>query len=137
LETNPCHLTACEPAAARVAPITPPIRACEELDGIPKYHVIKFQMMPPQRPPNTTVRLMAPLLTSPLAIVAATLNDKKAPTRLRTPASTTAMRGGRAPVAIEVAMALPVSWKPLVKSKASATITTSTNVKLSFTAGTI
>ena len=78
---------------------------------------------------------MAPLLTSPLAMVAATLNDKKAPTRLRTPATMTAMRGGSAPVAMEVAMAFPVSWKPLVKSKASATIITNANVKLLFTPG--
>ena len=73
------------------------------------------------------------MLTSPLAMVAATLNDKKAPTRLSAPDNRTAMRGGRAPVAIEVAMAFPVSWKPLVKSKARATITTNAKVKSLFT----
>ena len=36
--------------------------------------------------------------------------------------------GGSAPVAMEVAMALPVSWKPLVKSKARAVMTTSTRI---------
>jgi hypothetical protein len=35
-------------------------------------------------------------------------------------------RGRRAPVTIEVAIALAVSWKPLVKSKASAATTTMT-----------
>ena len=75
------------------------------------------------------------MLTSPLAMVAATLNDKKAPTRFSAPDNSTATRGGRAPVAIEVAMAFPVSWKPLVKSNASATITTNAKVKSLFTTG--
>ena len=57
-------------------------------------------------------------------MVAATLSDKNAPTRLRTPDSATATRGPSASVAIEVAIALPVSWKPFVKSKPSATTTT-------------
>ena len=39
-----------------------------------------------------------------------------------------AMRGGSAPVAIEVAIALAVSWKPLVKSKARAVMTTRTRI---------
>jgi hypothetical protein len=36
--------------------------------------------------------------------------------------------GRSAPVAIEVAMALAVSWKPLVKSKISAVSTTTTTI---------
>jgi hypothetical protein len=36
----------------------------------------------------------------------------------------TAPLGESAPVAIDAAMAFPVSWKPLVKSKARATTTT-------------
>src|SRR6202022_2293169 len=49
-------------------------------------------------------------------------------TRLRTPANRTATLGLRAPVAMEVAMALPVSWNPFVKSKASAVTTSSTTM---------
>jgi Protein of unknown function (DUF3349) len=60
--------------------------------------------------------------------VAATSTDKKAPTRLSIPAKRTATLGLRAPVAIEVAMALPVSWNPLVKSNASAVATSSTRM---------
>ena len=60
----------------------------------------------------------------PLAIVAATWSDRKAPTKLRTAAMVTATRGGIARVEIEVATALAVSWKPFVKSKASAVPTT-------------
>jgi hypothetical protein len=43
-EVKPCHLTALPPAAARVAPITPPMSACDELDGMPNSQVIRFQM---------------------------------------------------------------------------------------------
>src|SRR5690348_17739838 len=126
LETRPFHRTAEPPAAASVEPITPPMSACEELEGMPKSQVIRFQMIPPARPAATTGNVTSAVLTRPFAIVAATASERKAPTRLSTPESATATLGGRAPVAIEVAMALPVSWKPLVKSKARAVMTTST-----------
>ena len=106
------------PAAAIVEPITPPMSACDELDGIPNSQVSRFQMIPPARPAATTVSVTSLVLTRPLAIVAATASDRKAPTRLRTPDKATATRGSSALVAIEVAIALPVSWNPLVKSKA-------------------
>src|SRR5580658_2897407 len=38
-ETRPCHRTAWPPEAAIVAPITPPMSACDELDGMPKSQV--------------------------------------------------------------------------------------------------
>jgi hypothetical protein len=59
-----------------------------------------------------------------LVTVSATWTERKAPTRLSTALRRTAAFGRRAPVAIEVAMAFPVSWKPLVKSKARAVATT-------------
>jgi hypothetical protein len=43
---------------------------------------------------------------------------------LRQAAIATAVLGRKAPVAIDVAMALAVSWNPLVKSKTSAVTTT-------------
>src|SRR5579862_2476101 len=49
-DTRPDHKTAEPPAAASVAPMTPPMMACEELDGMPNSHVSRFQMMPPARP---------------------------------------------------------------------------------------
>src|ERR1700722_14103755 len=127
LDANPCHLTAWPPAAAMVEPTTPPISACDELEGIPKNHVSRFQAIPPARPAKTTVSVTSLVSTNPLAMVAATLKERKAPTRLRTPDIATATRGDRAPVAIDVAMALPVSWNPLVKSNANAVMTTSAN----------
>src|ERR1700760_2870991 len=90
---RPCHFTAWPPAAAIVEPTTPPIKACDELDGMPKNHVIRFQVMPPARPANTTVNVTSLVSTKPLAIVAATLSDRKAPTRFSTPERATAMRG--------------------------------------------
>ena len=85
--------------------------------------------MPPARPAKTTVRVTRPVSTRPLAIVAATPSDRNAPTRLRMPDRPTATRGLSAFVAIEVAMALPVSWNPLVKSKPRAVTTTRTSSK--------
>src|SRR5215210_170173 len=60
----------------------------------------------------------------PLAIVAATEIDRNAPTKFSAAASVTATRGAIARVEIEVATALAVSWKPFVKSNASAAPTT-------------
>ncbi len=127
METRPCQSTALPPAAAIVEPMTPPMSACEELDGMPNSQVTRFQMMPPASPAATTVSVTTWVSTRPLAMVAATARERKAPTKLSTPEIATASRGPRAPVAIDVAIALPVSWKPLVKSKARAVMTTRTS----------
>jgi hypothetical protein len=94
--------------------------ACDELEGIAKYHVVTFQQIAPARPANTTGRVTNPGATMALAIVAATFKDKKAPRRLNTAPRSTATRGFIAPVAIEEAIAFAVSWKPFVKSNATA-----------------
>jgi hypothetical protein len=62
--------------------------------------------------------------TIPSAMVAATESEMKAPTKLSTAAMPTATLGGSAPVAIVVAIALAVSWNPLVKSKLTPAATT-------------
>ena len=69
--------------------------------------------------------------TRPLAIVAATLKETKAPAKLRTADMSTASRGERARVETVVAIEFAVSWKPFVKSKKSATTTTATSVRSS------
>ena len=84
-------------------------------------------MMAPASPANTTVSVTRPVSTRPLAIVAATLSDKNAPIRFRTADSATATFGFSALVAMDVAIALAVSWKPLVKSNASPVMTTRTS----------
>ena len=60
------------------------------------------------------------------------LDERKAPTRLRIAErgdSSLGLEG--APVAMDVAIALPVSWKPLVKSKPRAVTTNSTKISIS------
>ena len=63
-------------------------------------------------------------MTIPFAIVAATLIEMNAPAKLRHAEMTTATFGFSAPVAIEVAIALAVSWNPFVKSNENPAITT-------------
>src|SRR3954451_6338372 len=115
---------ASDPAATQVAPIRPPNNACEELDGRPRNHVTRFHRMAPTSPAKMTTGVMSVSSTSPPEMVLATWTDRKAPARFRQAAMATAVRGRNAPVAIDVAMALAVSWKPFVKSKASAVTTT-------------
>jgi hypothetical protein len=102
----------------------PPINACDELEGMPKNHVTRFHAMPPMRPAKTTVNVIAPGSTMPSAIVAATASDRNAPAKFRAAEIATAILGRSAPVAIDVAIAFAESWKPFVKSKASAVATT-------------
>ena len=72
LEMSPLNSTAPVPAAARVAPMTPPISAWEDEDGKPNHQVARFQQIAPIRPPRTTVGVIAPASTIPSAMVAAT-----------------------------------------------------------------
>src|SRR5829696_1161069 len=124
LSTIPVPLIAEDPAAAKVEPTTPPISACDDDDGSPKYQVSRFQKIAPISPAKTTSRVTSSGLTMPLAIVAATCSERNAPTKLRIAAIVTATRGAMARVEIDVATALAVSWNPLVKSNASAVATT-------------
>ena len=78
--------------------------------------------------------MIASASTMPLAIVAATSSEMNAPTKLRIAASATAARGDIARVEIVVATAFAVSWKPLVKSNASAVATTMTRMRSESTA---
>ena len=100
---------------------------------MPKSQVSRFQRMPPMRPAKMIVKPIEPSIpgssapvlgfctfSTEVVTVTATSTERKAPTRFRMPASKTAVLGLSAPVAIEVAMALPVSWNPLVKSNARA-----------------
>ena len=69
----------------------PPISAWLELDGSPRYQVIRFQVIAPTRPASTTSSVIVAGSTMPLAIVAATLIETNAPAKL----STAAMRDRR------------------------------------------
>src|SRR3954447_22276409 len=122
--TMPAPKTAFGPAATNADPTTPPISACEDEDGRPKYQVARFQAIAPISPANTIDGVMYSASTIPLAIVAATASDRNAPTKLRLADRPTATFGGIARVEIDVATAFAVSWKPFVKSNASAVPTT-------------
>jgi hypothetical protein len=63
-------------------------------------------------------------LTTALVTVSATSTERNAPMRFRMLERATAVLGRKALVAIVVAIAFAVSWKPLVKSKARAVTTT-------------
>src|SRR5919204_1848823 len=128
LPRTPSPSTASAPAAAKAEPTTPPINACDELDGSPKYQVIRFQEIAPIKPAKTTVGVIASLETTSWAIVAATAREMNAPAKLSAAAYPTAIRGGIALVEIVVATTLAVSWNPFVKSNASAVPTTMTRM---------
>src|ERR1700760_1016728 len=118
--TRPSPLTAPNPEAAGTAPTSPPIRACELEDGSPKYQVMMFQAIAPTSPANTTVIVTASVSTNPLATVVATFSEMNAPAKFSSDAAAIAGRGAIARVEIAVATTLAVSWKPLVRSNASA-----------------
>jgi hypothetical protein len=73
---------------------------------------------------NTTTKVIVPGVIIPLPIVLATAVPVKAPTKFKTAASIIAVLSGRTPVLTTVAIALAVSWNPLIKSKIRATIIT-------------
>src|SRR5918995_4835228 len=104
--------------------IPSPMTACEDDEGRPQYQVRRFHAIAPMRPAKTIAGVIRSASTMPLAIVAATSSDRNVPAKLRTAASPTASRGDSARVEIDVATALAVSWKPLVKSNARAVATT-------------
>src|SRR5215217_1656333 len=96
------------------APTRPPINACEDEAGSPKYHVVKFHTIAPTRAASTTARPSGPDGGSmiDLAIVTATPVDSSAPPRFATAAMINAVRGVSARVEIALAIALAASWKP-------------------------
>ena len=133
LDSTTPKLMPLSPTPTSVAPMSPPNRACEELDGNPSSQVSMFQVIAPMRPAKMSEGMRCAVLESswmmPPETVAATSVDRNAPTRFSPAASMTAVRGLSAPVAIGVAMAFAVSWNPLVKSKKSASRITSTTMR--------
>ena len=125
LDTTTEKFTPEAPAPTSTAPISPPNRACEELDGSPNSQVIRFHRMAPTSPAKIIVGVTSASLTMPPEMVLATSVDRNAPATFSTAAISTATFGCSAPVATEVAIAFALSWKPLVKSKKSAVTMTS------------
>ena len=90
--------------------------ACEEDDGRPSPHVIRFHEIAPMSAASTSTSPGVPLgaLMMPSPTVAAIPVPMKAPTKLKNAAIRSATRGVSARVEIEVAMAFAASWNPLV-----------------------
>src|SRR5690606_11307280 len=81
--------------------------------------------MAPSRPQKMTAVVSAAGSTTPVAMVAATwVPNTRNATKLKKAAQRTANRGDSTRVETTVAMELAASWKPLTKSKARATATT-------------
>ena len=114
LDQIPSTLSASTPAATIVAPIRPPMSAWLDELGMPNHHVMRFQAMAPTSAAATIACVTAASSTRPLAIDLATAVPANAPMKLNAAAISTATRGESARVATDVAIALAVSWKPLM-----------------------
>ena len=116
------HLTV--PPETSAAPMSPPMSACEDDDGSPKYQVMRFHAIAPTRAAKTTTSPCVSVGGAMMsAMVLATFVDTRAPTRFMAAAIARATRGVNARVDTAVAIALAASWNPLVKSKKRAMAT--------------
>ena len=107
---QPDRTMACQPAFAKAAPAYPPISACDELTGIPKYQVNRFQKMAPNNPARMTVRFtISSRIMPPPMVFATAVPNTKAATKLKKAAQSTAWRGESTRVETTVAMELAAS----------------------------
>ena len=119
------------PALTNAAPIKPPIRACEELVGRARYHVIMFHKHAPNKAAKMIVASITLMSIIPFPIVLATVVPKtRKATKLKNAAQITAKRGDRTLVATTVATELAASWKPFKKSKVNARSTRKITAKV-------
>lgn len=118
---QPAAIITPNPPLTIAAPAYPPIKACDELLGSPRYHVIKFQSIAPQTPASTTVGVIVFTSIIPFPIVLATVVPKiRKAMKLKNAAQKTACWGLRTLVDTMVATEFAASCMPLVKSKANA-----------------
>ena len=82
--------------------------------GSPRAQVIRFQTIAPTSAATTTPWVVVSSWTRPDPIVLATAVPANAPMKLNAAAIAMACRGWRARVATDVAIALAVSWNPLM-----------------------
>src|SRR4051795_13329712 len=88
--TITCHFTVALDASA--APTRPPMSACDDDDGKPKYHVMRFHTMAPTTAAKTTTR-PCPFSGASMMLptVLATLTEMSEPARLKTAANASAV----------------------------------------------
>src|SRR5688572_22830379 len=119
------------PALAIAAPTSPPMSACDELDGNPYHHVITFQAMAPVSAPNTTCGSTTDGSIVPRPTVLATLSsNRKYAATLKNAAHRTAHCGRSTRVETTVAIEFAESWNPFMKSNAKASATSSTRTSM-------
>jgi hypothetical protein len=115
-------ITAPVPLPAIAAPINPPTNVCDELDGMPSHHVIRFQIIAAIIAEKIRFRVTILGSITPFPIVFATFNGKiRKARKLHNVARLTADIGDSTFVETTVAMELAESWKPLIKSKSRTT----------------
>src|SRR5262245_37206410 len=119
---RPPQTMALTPTLATPAPTSPPISACELLDGMPIAQVMMFQAMAPMSAPNTTRGSTMSAETMPVPTVCATCAPKtRKAMKLKKAAQSTAVCGRSTRVDTMVAIEFAASCSPLRKSNASAT----------------
>src|SRR5215207_5944901 len=123
---TPSTLIASAPAAAVPAPTIEKTSAWLELEGMPYHQVTRFQAMAESSAAATKVWVANSGAMIPSPTVLATAVPLRAPITLNTAAMRTARPGESTRVATEVAIALAVSWKPLMKSNPSPSSTIAT-----------
>jgi hypothetical protein len=102
------------PAAAHEAPISPPAKACEELEGTPKNQVTIFHVITELAAASRTSMLTAEICKKSRPMVAATATPKmKGPANSPTSAIARAARGGKDRVEIGAATKAPELFSPL------------------------
>src|SRR6187549_2708765 len=108
--TMPSDTRPWNPTLATVAPMSPPMSACEDDEGNPDNHVITFQLIAPMSAPKITYWSTTVGSTMPLPTVAATFRWKmKSATKLKNAAKMTAWWGLSTPVETTVAIELAAS----------------------------
>src|SRR5262249_16632884 len=119
--TTPATTTARGPAETTAAPTKPPISACDDDVARPHRHVSRFQASAAISAASPIAGVTTAGSTVPLAMVFATCTPNTAnATKLKNAAHTTAQRGDSTRVLTTVAIEFAASWKPFVKSNASA-----------------
>ena len=82
LLNKPDHLIALQLPFTNTPPISEPIKACDELEGIPSHQVIRFQLIADNKAAASKVCVMKLESNKPLVIVLATPVLKYAPIKL-------------------------------------------------------
>jgi hypothetical protein len=116
LPTIPSICQSPMPVAASTAPSKPPMRAWLEEEGMPRRQVSRFQAIAPTSAAAMTTCPPTPgwVLTNPSPTVWATAVPVRAPAKLAVALMPMAKPGFSARVLTLVAIALAVSWKPLM-----------------------